>query len=270
MYYPQPGQPYVPPPYPPPNMGMSGFVPPPAPNMVPQGMYPVTMGGQPRPPMAMGGQQPRPGPYPPQQGQPYPPQQGQPYPPQQGQQPRPASYPSQVPPMASSQPSGAPKGTPNIDSIPLNQIDTLPDAEVEKMLADEEELTKFVKSLPLIQDYLLRAGEVERLQAEVDALTKRSGANPELDAKRQEVEKKRAELQQKSDLKRRKEGELNPSALFEKLDAAAKALDNECEDIASQFLAGDMSAQDFAKTYKQKRVLFHSRSAKKEALSHSM
>jgi len=154
--------------------------------------------------------------------------------------------------------------------MPISQVDTLTDAQVEEMLADEEKLNSFVNSLPYIQDYMLRKGEADRLQGEVDDLTKRCGANPELEARRTELDKKRTEFQEKSEQKRRKECELTQAALYEKLDAAAKAIDVECDEIVSQFLDGEMEAKDFAKAYKEKRVVYHSRSAKKESIAHSM
>jgi len=246
MYYPQSQQPgYVAPPYPPPNMGMSGFMAPPPPTMVPQGMYPVSMGGQ-------------------SQG-------SSPYPPQQQQQRSP--YPSQSPPMAPQQQNPPPppaKSRANPDTMPIAQIDNLSDAQVEEMLADEAKLTEFVKTLPYVQDYMMREESVRRLQADVDALLSRSSGNPEIDAKRRELNQKRGEFQAKSDQKRQKEGELTQNALYEKLDAAAKVVDNECEEIAAKLLSGDMTAQQFAKAYQEKRVLFHTRSAKKEAILHSM
>jgi len=249
MYYPPQQQGFVPPPYPPRGMGMpGGFVPPPAPNMVPQGMYPVTMGGQPRP-----------GPYPPQQPQQQPPQQ------------TPPSYPSQPPPMA--QPSSQPSSQPTpaaIDSLPLQMIDTLGDKEVEELLQGGSKFDEYVKRLPLVQDYLLRQQSVNQLQQEVDALAARISGNSELEAVRVEMEQKRAELQGKTAQKQAMEGQLTPAALYEKLDAMAKAIDAECEDIASKFLAGDMSAQDFAKAYKEKRFHYHSLSAKKESILHNM
>jgi len=236
-------------------MGMGGgFVAPPPPNMVPQGMYPVTMGGQqPQPP--------RNSPYPQQ-----PPPAG-PYPPQGSSQ---SPYPTQAPPMASSQPAPPPpaRSCINPDTMPLSQIDTLPDAEVMELLENSEKFNAFVMRLPCIQDYMLRADKVKSLEAEVNSLSARSG-NPAIDAKRQELEMKRAEFRQKSEMKQRKEGELSQNALYEKLDAAAKVTDGECDEIASRFLSGDMSAQDFAKAYKEKRLLFHTRSAKKEAILHN-
>jgi len=252
MYYPPPQQQqgYVPPPYPPPNMGMSGFMAPPAPNMVPQGMYPVTMGGQP---------QSSSGPYPQQRPGPYPSQQPQ----------RPPTYPT--PPVAQQQgPVPPAKSRVNPDTMPIAQIDQLTDAQVEEMLADETKLTEFVKTLPFVQDYMMREEGVRRLQADVDALSARKTDSPEMDAKRKELNQKRGEFQAKSDQKRQKESELTQNALYEKLDAAAKDLDNECDEIAAKLLSGEMSAQEFAKVYQQKRVLFHTRSAKKEAILHSM
>jgi len=245
-------------------MGMSnGFVAPPPPNMVPQGMYPVTMGAP----------QQRPGgPYPPQQQNP-----GGPYPPQRQPQP-PPMYPQQVPPMASTSMPGPQGGAPpapakprvNPDTMPLSQIDTLSDAQIEEMLANDASLTTFVKSLPYVIDYMLHVDEAARLQSEVDSLNKRTTSTPEALVLKQDLERKRDEFQRKSEQKRQKETELTQNALYSKLDAAAKITDGECEEIASRFLSGDMSAQDFSKAYKEKRILYHTRSAKKEAIMHSM
>jgi len=158
----------------------------------------------------------------------------------------------------------------NPDTLPLAQIDTLRDEEVEEMLVNDAKLTEFVNRLPLVQDYTLRLQAVKRIQDEVDSLQARIAGNAELDATRRDVEAKRAEFQQKSAEKQAKHSELNPSSLFEKLDAKAKAADAECEDIAARFLAGEMSAQDFAKQYKEKRFYFHTLSAKKESILHNM
>ena len=194
-----------------------------------------------------------------------------PYP--QQQPPRSSPYPTQAPPMAPSPQQGPPppvKSRVNPDTMPIAQIDTLTDAQVEEMLADDSKLTAFVRSLPYVQDYMMREEAVRRLQADVDALSTRSTGNPEIDAKRKELAQKRGEFQAKSDQKRQKESELTQNALYEKLDAAAKDVDNECEDIAAKLLSGDLTAQQFAKAYQEKRVLFHTRSAKKEAILHSM
>jgi len=224
---------------------------PPPPSMVPQGMYPVSMGGQPRP-----------GPYPPG--------------PQSAPQPRPAqpSYPSQVPPMApqqppaQAQPAAQPKVTP--ETMPLSQIDLLSDEKVMELAGDDAKLTEYVKTLPFVQEYMLRQQAVRRLQEEVDSLSSRMAANPELDAVRREVEQKRIEFQEKSAQKQAKQSELTPQALLERLDAKAKAADAECEEIVGNFLGGDTNAKDFAKAYKDKRFYYHTLSAKKESILHNM
>jgi len=222
---------------------------PPPPNMVPQGMYPVTMGGQQRP-----------GPYPPQGG----PQPPQPAPPQQ------SAYPPQVPPMASQSQAPPPPSRVTPESMPLSQVDTLSDQQVEEMLADDAKLTEFVRRLPYVQDYMLREDAVKRLQDEVNSLSARTTGNPEIDARRAELDQKRREFQEKAQMRQAKEGEMTQGALFEKLDAAARATDAECEEIASRFLSGEIDAKEFAKQYKEKRFQFHIRSAKKESMLHNM
>jgi len=216
---------------------------PPPPNMVPQGMYPVTMGAQPRP-----------GPYPPSP---------------QASRPQQPQYPT--PPMASqSQP--APSEPARIDpaNMPLQHIDNMTDQQVEEMLADDSKITEFVKRLGPVEEHILREQAVRQLQQEVDALSARIAGNAELEAVRQELEAKRAEFEGKSAQKGAKEAQLSSEALYEKLDAKAKIADAECDEIASKFLAGDMTAQEFAKAYKDKRFHFHCLSAKKESIFHNM
>jgi len=246
MYYPPPQSGYVPPPYPPQNMNMTGgYMAPPPPNMVPQGMYPVSMGGQPRP-----------GPYPPQQPRP-----------QQG------PYPTQSPPMAPQQQRPPPQpAQPAVtpENMPLSQVDTLSDAQVEEMLTDEGKLAEFVKRLPYVQDYNLREQSVKQLQAEVDALAERISKNSELDATIKQAQEKRTEFQAKSAQKQAKDSELTPQALFDKLDVLAKAADTECEELVSKFTSGEMTAQEFAKAYKEKRFHYHTLCAKKESILHNM
>jgi len=152
----------------------------------------------------------------------------------------------------------------------LSHVDNLPDAEVEAMLADDAKLTEFVNRLPYVQDYNRQQQSVKQLQQEVDALAARISKNGELDATIKEAQQKRNEFNEKNAQKQAKEAELTTQALFDKLDALAKAADAECEEIASKFLAGDMSAPDFAKAYKEKRFHYHTLSAKKESLLRNM
>jgi len=252
MYYPPPQQGgYVPPPYPPQNMNMTGgYMAPPPPSMVPQGMYPVSMGSQPRQ-----------GPYPPQQSRP--PQQQQSYPP-----PMPPMAPRPQQPTQPTPPPSQPKVTP--ETMPLPNIDTLSDEKVEELLRDDAALVEYVRTLPYMLDYALKEQAVNQLQDEVNSLSARIAANPELEAARREVEQKRFEFQDKTARKQAKESELTPQVLLEKLDAKAKAVDAECEEIAGDFLSGETNAKDFAKNYKDKRFYFHTLSAKKESILHNM
>jgi len=214
--------------------------------MVPQGMYPVTMRGQQRP-----------GPYPPN---------AQSRPPQQ------PAYPQQAPPMAprpqQQNPAPAPKVNP--DTMPLSQIDTLSDDRVNEMIDDYSKFEEFVKQLPYVTDYNLRQESLKRLEDEVQSLQRRLSDNPELVARRKELDDKRAAFQEKTAQKQAKESEMNPQSLVDKLDEKAKAADAECEEIAAKFLSGEISAQDFAKEYKDKRFYYHTLSAKKESIFHNM
>lgn len=201
-------------------------------------MYPVSMGGA-------------------QRQSPYPPQAA---PTQRSPSP---SYPS--PPPTRAQQAPAPM-TP--ETMPIAQIDTLTDAEVEAMLASDEKLTAFVRTLPYVQDYTLRAEAVARLQAEVEALPG-GAASPELEAARAELQQKRAEYERKSAERQQRQAQLTPPVLVERLGEAARAVDAECDALAQGFLAGSMTPQQFAEQYQQKRIIYHSRSAKKEAIMRS-
>jgi len=150
--------------------------------------------------------------------------------------------------------------------MPLSQVDTLTDAQVEEMLADEAKLTEFTKRLPFVQDYQLREQSVKALQQEVDSLEARLQADSELDSIRRERDAKLAEFEQKNAQKQAKDSEFTPAVLCEKLGAKARDVDGECEEIVSQFLAGEMNGKDFAKAYKEKRIHFHTLSAKKESI----
>lgn len=202
-------------------------------------MYPVSMGGA-------------------QTQSPYP---RQPSPAQRTPSP---SYPS--PTQARAQPAAQPQIAP--EAMPIAQIDTLSDAEVEAMLASDEKLTAFVRGLPFVQDYMLRAEAVARLEAEVAAMPETTGS-PELDAARAELQQKRAEYERKSAERQQRQAQMTPQVLVDKLADAARAVDAECDDLAQQFLAGGMTPQQFAEQYQAKRIVYHSRSAKKEAIMRS-
>lgn len=204
-------------------------------------------------PVSMGGGQPQ-SPYPPQQA----PTQRAPSP----SYPSPTQGRAQQPAAAAAQPQIAP------ESMRIAQIDTLSDAEVEAMLASDEKLTAFVRGLPFVQDYMLRAEAVARLQAEVEALPAATGS-PALDAARAELQEKRAEYERKSAERQQRQAQLAPPVLVERLGDAARAVDAECDDLAQAFLAGGMTPQQFAEQYQQKRIVYHSRSAKKEAIMRS-
>ena len=148
--------------------------------------------------------------------------------------------------------------------MPLGQIDMLNDAQVDELLRDDAKLTEFVRTLPYVQDYMLRAEAVNRLENEVNSMGGRTG-NVELDGKRDELEQLRAQCNAKLAEKQQLEGRVTREALIDGLTEAIKAVDAECEEIASEFLAGNMTAKEFTKKYMEKRVLFHTRSAKKES-----
>lgn len=162
-------------------------------------------------------------------------------------------------PQAQNVPQAATPGT-----MPLGQVDMLSDAQVDEMLRDDAKLTEFVRTLPLVQDYMLRAEAVNRLENEVRTMGVRTG-NAELDGKRAELERLRAQCDAKLAEKQQLEGRVTRDALVDGLTDAIKAVDAECEDIAAEFLAGNMTAKEFTKKYMEKRVLFHTRSAKKES-----
>jgi len=154
--------------------------------------------------------------------------------------------------------------------MPLSQIDTLSDDQVNELLENYSKFEEYVKQLPYVQDYNLRQESLKRLEDEVQSLQRRISDNPELVARRKELDDKRAEYQQKTAARQAKESEMNPQSLVDRLDEKSKAADAECEDIAGRFLSGDSSAQDFAKEYKDKRFYYHTLCAKKETLLHNM
>jgi len=181
----------------------------------------------------------------------------------------------------------------------LPEIAALTDDQVSQVLSDEKAFEAFFESLERVraireQEYKLnisnrdiatanvaKAQEVERLRA--DVLLKRQ----ELQATRTEYDALALQKQELAKVPRIRNSlarslvrsfsfETNQTpilpqlydrdTLVEKLTQAADQADQQSEDIVSQFMSGAMDFATFVHKYKEARILYHQRAAKRESL----
>ncbi|GBG24989.1 Hypothetical Protein FCC1311_012062 [Hondaea fermentalgiana] len=151
----------------------------------------------------------------------------------------------------------------------IDELDGKTQAELEKLLNDEDELEKFFKSLPMptmtneFKSTILKSNvaqaeknlsfkeNIEQLQAEV--LKLQEEAVPKWNAY------KELETRQNESMRR-----YDPLRLLTQLESSCNKLDDESELLASEFLAEEISLPDFIKRQIELRKLYHLRKAKAE------
>ncbi|KAI3660334.1 hypothetical protein MP638_001771 [Amoeboaphelidium occidentale] len=80
------------------------------------------------------------------------------------------------------------------------------------------------------------------------------------------VATKQSTLQQLTEQKQRLLKDFSPEASYAKLKEATEQAEAVSESIASQFLKGDITQDDFVRNFRDSRTIYHMRSAKLERL----
>lgn len=143
-------------------------------------------------------------------------------------------------------------------------------SELDEIVHNEERLERLLDEIPEVTSAKRRQSEI-REKIEKCKIEQTSNAQDAQSAQ-SDVAAKQAEL---DDLKRRNaelmerkraiEDRTKPSELAKALERNAKIADEECEDVLSKFLSGELNANQFAAQYKEKKVVYYTRTKKLEA-----
>ncbi|KAG7382583.1 hypothetical protein PHYPSEUDO_004724 [Phytophthora pseudosyringae] len=140
------------------------------------------------------------------------------------------------------------------------ELEELSVSQLEKLSSDKRALKKFVKDLTSVKEFTQLRDEV--LHSNMGIAKATLGYESELRELQEVVETQRAELRaaqqalaEKQARQQRLVARHRPDALLEQLSAAAKDVDNESDEIASQFAHGDIDVARFISTYLPQRNL---------------
>ncbi|KAG3160568.1 hypothetical protein PI126_g6838 [Phytophthora idaei] len=135
---------------------------------------------------------------------------------------------------------------PELEELSLSQL--------EKLNSDKHALKKFVKELTSVKEFTQLRDEV--LHSNMGIAKTTLGYETELLELQEVVEAQRVELRaaqqalaEKQARQQRIVARHRPDALLEQLSAAAKDVDNESDEIATQFAHGEMDVAQFISTY---------------------
>ncbi|KAG6969721.1 hypothetical protein JG687_00003030 [Phytophthora cactorum] len=138
---------------------------------------------------------------------------------------------------------------------------------LEKLNSDKHALKKFVKELTSVKEFTQLRDEV--LYSNMGIANTTLGYETELRELQEVVEAQRVELRaaqqalaEKQARQQRIVARHRPDALLEQLSAAAKDVDNESDEIATQFAHGEIDVAQFISTYLPQRNLYHERTLK--------
>ncbi|KAL3667407.1 hypothetical protein V7S43_007633 [Phytophthora oleae] len=148
---------------------------------------------------------------------------------------------------------------PELEELSLSQL--------EKLNSDKHALKKLVKDLTSVKEFTQLRDEV--LHSNMSIAKATLGYESELCELQEVVEAQRTELRaaqqalaEKQARQQRIIARHRPDALLEQLSAAAKDVDNESDEIATQFAHGDIDVTQFISTYLSQRNLYHERTLK--------
>ncbi|GMF64845.1 unnamed protein product [Phytophthora lilii] len=137
-------------------------------------------------------------------------------------------------------------------------------SEMEKLNSDKRALKQFVKQLTSVKEFTQLRDEV--LHSNMGTAKTTLALETELRELQAVVEAQRAELraaqQALAEKQARQQRIVAVHALLEQLSAAAKDVDNETDEIATQFAHGDIDVTQFISTYLPQRNLYHERTLK--------
>ncbi|KAG6961795.1 hypothetical protein JG688_00008917 [Phytophthora aleatoria] len=149
----------------------------------------------------------------------------------------------------------------------FQELEELSLSQLEKLNSDKHALKKFVKELTSVKEFTQLRDEV--LHSNMGIAKTTLGYETELRELQEVVEAQRVELRaaqqalaEKQARQQRIVARHRPDALLEQLSAAAKDVDNESDEIATQFAHGEMDVAQFISTYLPQRNLYHERTLK--------
>lgn len=183
------------------------------------------------------------------------------------QPPPPVAQPPPPPPVAQPPPSRVDPA-----SVPLPELESKTVEELEALLTDEHKFEEMFGEIQAVKDSTrvrneLRDSAAKSAKQNQEDMERIEALQREVNAKRDEVAAARAKFEEKARRRKEIEQETSPLALMKKLADAAKVADEESDAIAQRFLAGEIPPAEFVKQYREKRVIFHTRSAKRESLA---
>uniref|UniRef100_A0AAV1VDW1 VPS37 C-terminal domain-containing protein n=1 Tax=Peronospora matthiolae TaxID=2874970 RepID=A0AAV1VDW1_9STRA len=151
--------------------------------------------------------------------------------------------------------------------VVFSELDDLSVDQLEELNTDRHLLNKFVRDLRLVTEFTKLRDEV--LHCNMDIANTTLGYESELRDLQAVVATQRTELHaaqqalaEKQARRQRIMARHRPDALLEQLAAATKAMDNTTDELASQFVQGDMDVARFLATYMPQRNVYHERTLK--------
>ena len=147
------------------------------------------------------------------------------------------------------------------------EIESLSEEDIDRLLKDDKAFELMFSSLPQVKQAKSDVERVKKLETELEDLSKRANDAVALKEQRQqEVKSKRDELAAKT--KKKQELCTVPSlqVLAQLLGDAAKKTEEETDALEERLMDGSLDPNAFAKQFVVKRTLFHTRSAKLEAI----
>ncbi|EEY53552.1 uncharacterized protein PITG_07232 [Phytophthora infestans T30-4] len=148
---------------------------------------------------------------------------------------------------------------PELEELSLSQL--------EKLSSDKRALKKFVKELTSVKEFTQLRDEVLHsnmgiAKATLSYETELRELQEVVEAQRVELRAAQQALAEKQARQQRIVARHRPDALLEQLSAATKDVDNESDEIATQFAHGDIDVAQFISTYLPQRNLYHERTLK--------
>ncbi|CAI5733191.1 unnamed protein product [Hyaloperonospora brassicae] len=149
----------------------------------------------------------------------------------------------------------------------IPELEGLSVAQLEELNSDTHALKKFVKSLPLVTEFTELRDQVLHCNMGIARTT--LGYERELRDLQAVVAAQRTELraaqQALAEIQARQQRIIarhRPDALLEQLAAATKHADNTTDELATQFVQGDVDFARFLATYMPQRSVYHERTLK--------
>ncbi|CAH0493955.1 unnamed protein product [Peronospora farinosa] len=155
---------------------------------------------------------------------------------------------------------------PEIPTI-VPELEELSLLELEKLNSDKHALKRFVKELPSVKGFTQLRNEVLHSNMEIAKTTlgyesEQRELQTVIEAQRTKLRDAQQMLADKQARQQRIVTRHRPDALLEQLSVAIKDVENETDEVATQFIHGDINVVQFLSTYVPRRNLYHERTLK--------